>query len=354
MTRTSILLLLAPLWGGCASSVASQRCEAQATEGRAEVRASEGSEAKALARLMAGRFDNHLQVLDDEAEGVDTPHGRIHSIFTPVSAHALGEHLLYVEQYTGEDPSKVYRRRLYRFVQEPEGVVRLEIASFVDESKTTDLLNRPEALGALGDADLDWKEGCEVRWRRQGDHFIGATARGACRVPSRRGGTLLIEDDLRLDANALWIHDRAFDEAGERVFGHPEGVPHKLVRAATFKGWAALKDPKDPTRWIRTQGSELHDQGSEVALVDEEGKPLPYVVRLAQRVYRKSNTAILKMTVRERGSDTFLTYTWTAPDSERVGVNLGDFQSGLTRVTPQTLTTQAPQSRAKRSAAIVP
>ena len=353
MNRLIVPVLAAVLLCACASDRFTRRCDTQpeATKGavvalEAPAQAS-SSTVDDLFRLMTGRFDNHLQVLDDEAAKSSHPHQRIHSIFTPIEAPQVGTHLLYVEQYSDEDRTKVYRKRLYRFVAENPEVVRLEIASFVDAQRTEGVLTEPGRLSALQDAELDWKEGCEVRWRRVDDHFEGSTTRGACRVPSRHGGTLLIEDDLRLDAQALWIQDRAFDEEGKRVFGHPDGVPHKLQRAASFKGWAALKDPKDPTRWIRAQSLQLHDQGDEVALLAEDGSPLPYVVRLAQRVYRKSGTAILKMTVRARGSEAFLTYTWTAPDAQRIGVNLGDFQSGLTRVVPK-----APE--AKLSAAATP
>ena len=78
----------------------------------------------------------------------------------------------------------------------------------------------------------------------------------------------------------------------------------------------------------------MHDQGDEVALIALDGTPMPYSLRLAQRVYTATKTAILKFTVREPGAEGFIAYTWTEPDGERVGINLGDFQAGLTRITP--------------------
>ena len=296
-----------------------------------EAAVTSGGSAEHLTGWLTGHFDNHLQALDDEANDVEHPHGRVHSIFVPVDNPAVGAHLRYVEQYSDEDPEKVYRRRLYRLSDAPDGKVLLEIAAFKDEAVTEGALDDPAALNAIAADQLSWKEGCEVRWTWEDDRYLGATTRGACRVPSRFGGTLLIEDDLVLTATDLWIQDRAHDTAGARVFGHPEGIPHKLKRAALFRGWAAMRDPKDPNRWIACKPIVLHDQGSEVTVHAKDGTPLPYVVRLAQRVYRKTTTPILKFTVREPGATKFLAYTWTTPDGDKIGLNLGDFQTGLTR-----------------------
>ena len=43
---------------------------------------------------LTGHFDNHLQFIDDQASEVQNPHGRVHSVFVPVTNPAVGEHLL--------------------------------------------------------------------------------------------------------------------------------------------------------------------------------------------------------------------------------------------------------------------
>ncbi len=327
MRRSIDLLILSGIMAACATAPVAPDSVAKS----AETHASASGNAEHFAGWLTGHFDNHLQTLDDQADEVKNPHGRVHSVFVPVTNLAVGEHLRYVEQYSDEDPTKVYRRRLYRISDEPDGQILLEIASFQDEAVTVGAVESGEKLSALGADQLQWKSGCEVRWSWRDDHYIGATTRGACRVPSRKGGTLLIEDDLKLSATDLWIQDRAHDESGARVFGHPEGIPHKLKRAAVFKGWAAMRDPAQPKKWIGCQPIVLHDQGSEVQVKAKDGTPLPYVVRLAQRVYRATKTPILKFTVRAPGETRFKAYTWTEPDGSKVGVNLGDFQTGMTR-----------------------
>lgn len=282
-------------------------------------------------KWFGGRFDNHLQTLQDEEAEAEHPHQRIHSIFHPVSIPAIAPHLFYVEQYSSNDPTKVYRQRLYEIARQESGEIVLSISAFKTPAPLLGAYREPGKLSGLTREDLVPKPGCEVYWKWSEDHFEGTTRRGACKIPSRRGGMLTIEDDLYLDEDEIWIRDRATNEAGEPVFGHPEGIPHKLRRAAIFKGWAALRDPENRERWIRAAPLLIHDQGDEIPLVDGEGKELPYVVKLAQRVYGKTGTAVLKLTISRRGEERFIGYSWSEPDSERIGINLDIVQSGLTR-----------------------
>ena len=70
--------------------------------------------------------------------------------------------------------------------------------------------------------------------------YLGYTKEGACQVESKRSGrTLVISDDLRLDAKSIWIQDRAVDSEGNYVYGHKGGIPHKLQKVRPFTCWAA-------------------------------------------------------------------------------------------------------------------
>jgi len=331
MGKLTSPLLICCLLSACATAPVQMDQEFTYDLGGEESSPSMVGGAAHLVGWLTGHFDNHLQVLEDKAADAAHPHSRIHSVFLPVTNPALGEHLRYVEQYSDEDPDKVYRRRLYRLRDTAGGIVSLEIASFKNEAVTEGALDNAAALSTIDESQLSWKRGCEVQWTWDAGSYVGATTPGACRVPSPSGGTLTVDDDLYLSATELRIQDRAHDEHGQRVFGHPEGIAHVLKRAAIFRGWAAMRDPNDPTRWIGAKPIVLHDQGSEVTLEAKDGTPLPYVVRLAQRVYQESGTPILKFTVRAPGATEFIAYTGVEPDSSKVGVNLGDFQTGMTR-----------------------
>ena len=76
----------------------------------------------------------------------------------------------------------------------------------------------------------------------------------------RAANALFFIDDLLLTEEALWISDRAQDEEGNWVFGHPTGVPHKNRKARCFECWmtAMQRDGE----WIFRRGIEIYDQGA--------------------------------------------------------------------------------------------
>lgn len=288
-----------------------------------------------------GRFDNHLQVW--QARGANTAddliHEHIHSIFARVDLPAFGEHVFYVKQYMDNDPKKTYRQRLYTFEIAPDRTsIVLEIFAFLDDAAYMDAHLSPDKLADLTPAKMRPTPGCEVYWRRNGDHFLGNTVEGACRIKSRRSGkTMIISDNLYLDDDEIWIHDRAVDEQGNLIFGHKGNVPHKLRRARVFTGWASTRKTDAPEgasggdAWNFVGDLTVHDQGDRIALVTKDGQELGYSIELAQLVYARTKVPILKLAVYEKGSDKkSLAYTWANPEAERIGVNLGKIQVGLT------------------------
>ncbi len=307
----------------------------------------------------AGRFDNHLQVAQQKAAGVEEPHEHIHSIFAPVELPAFGEHVYYVTQYMDGDPANTYRQRLYTFSADAaENAIVLRIFAFLDDAAYTDAHLAPHKLAGLTPDKTRPTPGCEVYWRRVEDHFVGATKEQACKIVSRRSGkTLIISDDLYLDQNQIWIHDRAVDTEGNPVFGR--ATPHKLQRARVFSGWAAVRknailnpaaqpaksgDGKEDTSYMGVSIPMIHDQGQRMVLKDQAGRPLGYEVELAQLVYKSEvqTTPILKLALYEGDSKSSIVYTWSNPEAQRIGVNIGRVQVGLTFDSGATIPT--PQS----------
>ncbi len=168
-----------------------------------------------------GEYDNHEQHWQDKLDKAPQVHERIHHIFYPVSAPAIGEHTYFVQQYMDGDPANIYRQRLYRFsVDATEGAIRLDIYSFNDEPKYRDAHLNPGILAGLGSSELGDRPGCEVYWKYTGEYFHGYMKEKACTVISNRTGQrIFITDDLRLTPDEIWIRDEAFFEDGSRVFG---------------------------------------------------------------------------------------------------------------------------------------
>ena len=96
----------------------------------------------------------------------------------------------------------------------------------------------PTKLSGLSPEQTRVLPGCDVFWRRQSNHFVGYMTPNACSyVSSESGKRIIFNDDLLLTEEALWISDRAQGEEGNRVFGHPTGVPQKNRKARRFECW---------------------------------------------------------------------------------------------------------------------
>lgn len=286
-----------------------------------------------------GRFDSFAQAREDEENEVEEPHGRIHSIFAPVDLPAIGEHVFYVEQYSDGDPTKIYRQRLYRFeINAEHGDVELVIFALPDPAAAVGAHQDPAKLAGLTIDNLKAYPGCEVHWTRHGrdtadDRFEGIVPKGACVVTSSRSGrTLIIMDDLRLDAEGIWIQDRAVDPDGEWVYGHRGGIPHKLKRVHWYDCWAAAPKGEGPdAEWDLWRPIALHNQGGRYAMTPSAGGEARYTAELFQATYQgERSVEVLELAIREAGKVRSIAYAWADPSSPRVGINLRYLQIGCT------------------------
>ena len=176
--------------------------------------------------------------------------------------------------------------------------------------------------------------GCEVFWNKEAeDRFIGSMPDGACRVPSRRTGkTIVIDDDLVLTPDEIWIGDRAEDEEGNWVFGNRAGIPHKLQRSHAYGCWAVVKEVGSEDWSAVERGLVLHDQGGRAVITTSGEVPKTYRLELEQRVYAgERQVAVLKLAVYEEGKEESVAYSWAEPTSNNIGMNLRWFQAGCTK-----------------------
>ena len=293
-----------------------------------------------LALLLAwfpGEWDNHEQHWQQATvEKREKPIERIHHVFVPVSVPAVSEHVFFVRQTLDDDPSRVYRQRLYAFSKnEARGAIQLTIHSFKDEAKYAAAWREPALLDGLSMDALESRPGCEVYWTLQVDHFAGSMDADACRFHSQRlGKTIIVNDTLRLSPDELWISDVAKDVEGSPVFGNRDGIPHRNRKVRYFEGWAAIKRggkdaPADSKDWIGMRGILMHNEGDREQVLDAEGKPVGYTIELARLTYQNTTTPILKFGVIDDATGKTIAYTWNEPDGTRLGINLGWFQAGV-------------------------
>lgn len=280
-----------------------------------------------------GVYDNQEQVYFEAEQEVDEAlrHERIHHVFEPVDLPAFGEHVFYVQQHLNDDPAQIYRQRIYTFRPDyEEGAIRLTIHIPNDVASLVDAHLDPTKLSGLSPEQTRVLPGCDVLWRRQSNHFVGYMTPNACSyVSSESGKRIIFNDDLLLTEDALWISDRAQDEEGNRVFGHPTGVPHKNRKARRFECWMTAM--RRDGEWTFRRGLEIYDQGGMVWLETEEEAPQQVGIKMRNvRWPYGNNRPSLVLYAYRPDEDRAVSYAWADPSAQRIGINLRWMQASCT------------------------
>ena len=286
----------------------------------------------------SGEFDNNEQVWQQAVDGVaeEDRHEHSHHIFVPVSAPAIGDQTYFVKQYLDGDYEKVYRQRLYNLTwDEIRQAIRLAIYSFHNEEKYRYSDKDASLLADIQVDELKNMPGCDVFWTLQGDHFLGEMEPDACFYFSPRlGRNIYVSDTLKLSPEMIWIGDKAYDEAGNRIFGRESDHANRKVRF--FSGWAGVRADRvgietgEADEMLFIPDIRMHNEGQKHPLVTKDGVDTGYLVELARLTYQNTGVAVLKLGLIEQATGETFTYSWTNPGSERIGINLRWMQVGLT------------------------
>ena len=282
-----------------------------------------------------GVYDNQEQVAFQESLGVseDEWHERIHHTFAPVDLPAFGEHVFYVQQYLDDDPSKIYRQRIYVFTADyEENAIRLAIHTPNDVESLVDAHLDPSKLDGLTPADTRNMPGCDVFWRKRAAEFDGQMKERACSFVSQRSGKrIIIDDDLILTENELWISDRAEDEDGNYVFGNKAGVPHKNIKARRFECWIAVPHA-DGEKWTFENELEIWDQGGRIWIETDEAEPQRIGIKMRNVRWPTGTNrdSLVLYAYRGDDEDRAVSYAWGEPTAEMLAINLRWMQASCT------------------------
>jgi CpeT protein len=174
-----------------------------------------------LASAMAGSFSSRAQSLSD-ARYLD-----IELQVARIWPERSDGPWLYVEQASADARDKPYRQRIYRL----QALAGGELVSWVytlpgDPLAFAGAATQPARLGALQPAQLQLREGCEVRLRAEpaadGQRFVGSTQGQACRSDLR--GATHASSDVQIDSQGMRSWDRGFDANHRQVWGATAGA----------------------------------------------------------------------------------------------------------------------------------
>jgi hypothetical protein len=148
----------------------------------------------------------------------------------------------------------------------------------------------------------------------------------------------VIDDDLILTEDEIWIADRATTPDGAYVFGDKAGVPHKLKRVRPFECWTAvLRGAKHGDSgegmddWRFQRGGLIHDQGGDLKLTSDEKPPRDIRLKLRRVEWPSGpNRPSLTLYVHEGENKRATSYAWGEADAERLGINLRWLQASCT------------------------
>ena len=180
----------------------------------------------------------------------------------------------------------------------------------------------PTKLSGLSPEQMRVLTGCDVFWHRQENHFVGYMTPGACSyVSSESGRRIIFNDDLLLTEETLWISDRAQDEEGNRVFGHPAGVPHKNRKARLFECW--MNAMQRDGEWTFRRGLEIYDQAAWYGWKLRRKPPQQVGIKMRNvRWPYGNNRPSLVLYAYRPDEDRAVSYAWADPSAQRIGINL--------------------------------
>jgi len=251
--------------------------------------ATQGASAETPRSLLAGRFDNELQVFFETEQKAEAP--------------------LRARQHWSLRPADDGRLLLSR---SPDAETRVEPAFALRFEGDMMRVARPDGTAV----------DCIVRWTR--------TEGGHAGEPQGKACAALFPGPLRVTAEVLEI-------------GRPDGLkPDQLRRVRPFSCWVAVLrgaghgdqgvGAKD-SDWFFTRDVWLHDQGG-VAIVRTDESPARELRLRLRRVAWPSgpNRPSLTLYVLEPGNERAVSYAWGEFDAGRLGINLRWMQASCTHV----------------------
>lgn len=164
--------------------------------------------------LWGGGYDNREQV-ERPVSKEDLVPLTLH--MQRVDLPAFGEHVFYVEWQSLDEPSNVFRQRLYSLrIDREEQVLRLELYIWPAErpefvERTRGAHRDPARLASVTPEDMVDIGDCDVRFHRKGQGFEGAMRRGSCAFDAPDGTPIYSWTQMRIAPDSFeyldgWFH----------------------------------------------------------------------------------------------------------------------------------------------------
>lgn len=248
-----------------------------------------------IAALLPGRYSNHLQWRENEAE-------------------ALYE--LDISMAPVDSPDRL----VFQLVQADaggHGMRRFRLS--LTPGRPGNLSGELQSLGGAGEA----RGRCPMVFTATDAGFTGETDPRTCMFGSsgRRVGLL---KEIAFDGVQVLIADRVVG-SGEQARGEADQVL-RFYRTRRFNGWAGVRKNAE-SDWRIADDVQLHSEGGTAEPKDRRGHTLGIRVQLARVRWREDQPPILRLAVYD--GDDLIGYAWADPDARELGISLETLQVGL-------------------------
>jgi len=189
-----------------------------------------------------------------------------------IEVPALGHHVVYAQIDRGGTDA-VYRRTFLAFEVDADGAINTRVWRWRDAATAAGLEHRLAELHAAPREAFEpaLAEGCVMRWRRDGERYVGEVDAKRCAIVSARTGeTRHIRATETVAPDSIQAEEAGFTPDGRQLFGGPAGVYYTYARASL-----AARDPQlaqiPAGRFLMgSSGTETVDQGADARRVNNE------------------------------------------------------------------------------------
>jgi hypothetical protein len=278
----------------------------------------------------SGHYDNHEQIVRQSGGGLSrpvlAPVHRLHSHYQRVSLPALGDNVLYLEEYRDNDPANIARIRFYRLsIDETQRAIRVKLYAPLDSNALRGAWREPERLTKITLEQLRaFRDQCDVLLHFVGNQFSGGMQPRACDVEKREW----FEYQLAIGPNFHWVRDRRRHLRDDRVTW--EMAPgsnyawFEQTKARWFRCEVNHSANGDMTQTKPLTKIELHDQGGEADIAWPDGRTLTFTIHT--RAFTSPSERVFPLfRIHEKGQTVPIAYAYAVDDAERFGINLGWF-----------------------------
>ena len=145
---------------------------------------------------------------------------RIRSIQSPMPEKVA----LYAEMRHDSADGELYRQRAYLFDITATDPIVMQALIFDDPAAAASLVNDPAVwVRSNLTTKIALVEGCDTRWIRDADGFLGTVDPATCVITGKRGDQRRIESQTKITRKFVGQLERGYDISGKLLFGNADG-----------------------------------------------------------------------------------------------------------------------------------